>query len=241
MAGFALTVAGPSYHLWFNFLDQLPILVWNARRRQQKLRIKEAAYLLRTHNIYVGEFMVSPRLYLLVERHLCWQGMPLLQYPDVPKMSPNMEKLAKVAADQLVFSPIYTLIFFMTIGTLNALAGVNDQDERDGDGEPGRGPSSPATSTTSANSASSSAPGTGVTASSSASVSSGAGAAIAALRSTAAVNARDTSLAAPLQTNFSTRLKDALAGAWVHTKNVFLSTYIIDCLVWPPGQVRGVV
>jgi hypothetical protein len=99
---FGTFLSGPLYHYWFAYLDVLPIRMLQLRNATQKWEILRAYNTLKQFNIPVGE-------------------------PILPKVKPfhkRTVKAAKILADQLIFSSLYTGFFFIVIGTLNGIAGV---------------------------------------------------------------------------------------------------------------------
>lgn len=99
---FGTFLSGPLYHYWFAYLDVLPMRMLQMRKSKQKWEILRAYKVLKEHNIPVGE--------------------PI--YPGVKPFHKYTVKTAKILADQLIFSSLYTGFFFLVIGTLNGIAGV---------------------------------------------------------------------------------------------------------------------
>eukprot|EP00026_Physarum_polycephalum_P010458 Phypoly_transcript_10622.p1 GENE.Phypoly_transcript_10622~~Phypoly_transcript_10622.p1 ORF type:complete len:306 (+),score=58.29 Phypoly_transcript_10622:35-919(+) len=99
---FGTFMSGPLYHYWFAYLDVLPLRMLQMRKNKQKWEILRAYNTLKQFNIPVGE-------------------------PILPKVKPFHKytvKAAKILADQLIFSSLYTGFFFIAIGTMNGIAGV---------------------------------------------------------------------------------------------------------------------
>ena len=46
-------IGGPSYHYWFNYLNELPALLWKLKQTQQRGKILRAYAYLKTHGIEV--------------------------------------------------------------------------------------------------------------------------------------------------------------------------------------------
>lgn len=105
MTLFGTVVSGPMYHYWFAYLDQLPLRMLQMRKNRQKWEILRAYRVLKEHNIPVGE--------------------PILT--GIKPFHKYTVKAAKILADQLIFSSIYTGVFFIGIGTMNGIAGVTKQ------------------------------------------------------------------------------------------------------------------
>lgn len=95
-------VAGPVYHYWFNYLNELPQVLWRLKQSQQRGKILRAYAYLRSHNIEVK--------------------LDTSKLPVTAPLSKWKSKAAKIAADQLIFSSLYTLSFFMGIGLLSGAA-----------------------------------------------------------------------------------------------------------------------
>lgn len=90
-------VAGPLYHVWFARLDKLPIMMFQLRQHRARSDIMRAWRTLQRHGIKV---------------ELSMDKLPLAR-----PFSKAMERGAKIVADQLVFSSLYTVVFFTCIGT----------------------------------------------------------------------------------------------------------------------------
>lgn len=87
-------LAGPMYHVWFNQLDLLPAAMFKLRQMRQRNEVLKAYALLRRHGVEVD---------LKVDK-----------LPNAKPFSKWTERGIKIAADQLVFSTIYTLVFFVS-------------------------------------------------------------------------------------------------------------------------------
>lgn len=96
---YGTVIAGPLYHVWFSALDTLPSALWRLRQNRNRLQILRAYATLKRAGI---EVKLNPE-------HI----------PDPSRTSKYLEKAAKIAADQLVFSSAYTLLFFLAIGMAN--------------------------------------------------------------------------------------------------------------------------
>lgn len=91
-------IAGPMYHYWFSKLDLLPAAMFQLRQTRQRAELLKAYALLRRHDVEVN-----------------------LKLDRLPKAKPFpkwAEKGMKIAADQLVFSSLYTLVFFIAVGMM---------------------------------------------------------------------------------------------------------------------------
>jgi hypothetical protein len=106
-------IAGPIYHVWFDRLDRLPAALYRLRQHRNRSEILRAIATLRRHGMDVT--------------------LPLAQAETLPAVKPfskYTEKISKVLADQLVFSPLYTVIFFMCIGMMRGGVDKYQADER---------------------------------------------------------------------------------------------------------------
>lgn len=95
---FGIGLGGPAFHYWFNYLNELPALLWNMKQIRHRDKILRAYAYLKAHGITVH-----------------------LDKANLPKAAPLDKwktKLAKILADQGIFAPIYNLVFFSTIGML---------------------------------------------------------------------------------------------------------------------------
>ncbi|RYH17874.1 Mpv17/PMP22 family protein [archaeon] len=95
---FGTFVGGPSYHYWFNYLNELPAMLWRMKQSRHRGKILRAFAYLKAHNIEVK--------------------LDLSKLPKTEPLSKWQSKAAKILADQLIFSSTYTFVFFMAIGAL---------------------------------------------------------------------------------------------------------------------------
>ncbi len=96
---FGTVVGGPAYHYWFNYLNELPAALWRLKQTRQRGQILRSYAFLKSHGIEVK--------------------LDMAKLPKAAPLGKWKGKAAKIAADQLIFAPIYTLVFFMSIGVLN--------------------------------------------------------------------------------------------------------------------------
>jgi len=109
MVTFGTFFSGPLYHYWFAYLDTIPIRMFELRKQRQRWQILRAYNVLRTHNLPVGELVL----------------------PDTKPFHKYTIKASKILMDQLVFSSLYLLAFFMGIGIMNDIAGVGNKDKKE--------------------------------------------------------------------------------------------------------------
>ena len=94
---YGLFVAGPIYHLWFSRLDRLPLLMMKSRRFQQMVRFRRLQRSARALGV----------------------ALPAGAKPKKPaELSKFTKVTSKVLADQIIFSPLYLLVFFYTTGVM---------------------------------------------------------------------------------------------------------------------------
>ena len=96
---YGTAIGGPAYHYWFNYLNELPALLWRMKQTRQRNRIIRSYAFLKSHGIEVK--------------------LDMTKLPKALPLSKWKGKAAKIAADQLIFSSLYTLVFFMGIGVMN--------------------------------------------------------------------------------------------------------------------------
>jgi hypothetical protein len=99
---FGTVFSGPVYHYWFNYLNELPAVLWQIKQMKHRGKILRAYALLKSHGIEVK--------------------LDLSKLPNAAPLDKWKGKAAKIAADQLIFSSLYTLIFFLTIGMMEGAA-----------------------------------------------------------------------------------------------------------------------
>lgn len=95
---FGTIISGPSYHYWFNYLNELPALMWRYKQTKHRGKILRAYAYLKSHGI---EVKLDPS-----------------KLPNAAPLDKWKGKAAKIAADQLIFSSVYTLVFFLSIGIM---------------------------------------------------------------------------------------------------------------------------
>ncbi len=218
---FGTIVGGPAYHYWFNYLNELPAVLWRLKQTRQRGNILRSYAFLKSHGIEVN--------------------LDMAKLPKAAPLGKWKGKAAKIAADQLIFAPIYLLTFFMGIGILNGaserLATIYARDK-----STGAPPASIAATET---------PRTGPKSSEHLLDD-----LLTQLKEHIAENEEFSSNAEleneqyKLINQIFTKVKrtqelrerqltwnDIVLNSWNHTKGVFLSTYQADCIVWPPLQL----
>jgi hypothetical protein len=95
---FGTFVSGPAMHYWFNYLNELPAALWQLKQMRHRGNILRAYAYLKSHGVEVK--------------------LDLSKLPNAVPLDKWKGKAAKIAADQLIFSPIYTFIFFAAIGMM---------------------------------------------------------------------------------------------------------------------------
>eukprot|EP00596_Hydrurales_sp_CCMP1899_P000946 CAMPEP_0119037504 /NCGR_PEP_ID=MMETSP1177-20130426/5895_1 /TAXON_ID=2985 /ORGANISM="Ochromonas sp, Strain CCMP1899" /LENGTH=312 /DNA_ID=CAMNT_0006998867 /DNA_START=501 /DNA_END=1439 /DNA_ORIENTATION=- len=93
---FGTFLGGPAYHYWFNYLDELPAMAYRLKALRERGKILESYAFLKSKGIEVH--------------------MDISKLPNVAKLDKWKGKAIKIAADQLIFSTIYTFVFFMSVG-----------------------------------------------------------------------------------------------------------------------------
>jgi len=109
MFTFGTFISGPLYHYWFAYLDTIPIKMLQLRTQRQRWKILRAYNVLKAHNIPVVEV----------------DALPETMAKPFPKW---IIKGSKILMDQVVFSSVYVLLFFMGIGMMNEVVGVDKHD-----------------------------------------------------------------------------------------------------------------
>jgi hypothetical protein len=95
---FGTIISGPAMHYWFNYLNELPALMWQYKQIHHRGKILRAYAYLKSHGIEAN--------------------LDLAKLPHAKALTKWKGKAGKIAADQLIFSPIYTLLFFLIIGMM---------------------------------------------------------------------------------------------------------------------------
>ena len=199
---FGIFIAGPSYHYWFNYLNELPAALWSLKQSNQRWRILRAYAILKSHGIDVK--------------------LDMEKIPKAAKIGKWTSKFVKIAVDQLVFSSLYTLIFFVSIGGMSGALEKIEADykynrllrESSEDTDVLDDSSESYTTTTTATT------DTGDNSTTTAPSSTGDATVIDSLPPPAAIS-----------------WEDVYNKTWLHTKDVYLETYLTDCIVWPPIQL----
>eukprot|EP01035_Chromulina_nebulosa_P026417 gene26416-34579_t len=99
---YGTVIAGTAYHYWFNYLNELPALLWKLKQSRQRGNILRAYAYLKSHGIEVK--------------------LDLQKLPKSLPLGKWESKGAKILADQLIFSSLYTLVFFIGVGMLTGAA-----------------------------------------------------------------------------------------------------------------------
>ena len=204
---FGIFIAGPSYHYWFNYLNELPAALWSLKQSNQRWRILRAYAILKSHGIDVK--------------------LDMEKIPKAAKIGKWTSKFVKIAVDQLVFSSLYTLIFFVSIG---GMSGALEKIEADYKYNKLIRESSEDTDVLDNSSETYTATTDSTVDDSSTTLQSE--------RYTTTNNTptNDTVIdSLPSQSVIS--WEDVYNKAWSHTKDVYIETYLTDCIVWPPIQL----
>jgi hypothetical protein len=91
-------IAGPLYSVWFGRLDQLPAAMYRLRQHRQRSEILRSYTVLRRYGVDVQ--------------------LDTAKLPVARPFHRYTEKAMKIAADQLIFSSLYAVVFFMSIGIM---------------------------------------------------------------------------------------------------------------------------
>lgn len=101
-------ISGPMYHYWFNNLDKIPVLALHiCRRPLYALKYKKA----------LTSFNVLNKNNILDKAGLSFENF--IPNANYLKFGKKTEKVLQILADQLVFSSIYTGVFFIASGMTN--------------------------------------------------------------------------------------------------------------------------
>ena len=198
---FGIFIAGPSYHYWFNYLNELPAALWSLKQSNQRWRILRAYAILKSHGIDVK--------------------LDMEKMPKAAKIGKWTSKFVKIAVDQLVFSSLYTLIFFVSIGGMSGALAKIEQDYKynkliressvDTDVLDNSTETYTTTTDTTTDSINTSTNNTTPT--------------------------TDTGTDSLPLSPAAMSWEDVYNKAWSHTKDVYIETYLTDCIVWPPIQL----
>jgi len=99
---FGTVIGGPAFHYWYNYLNEVPAIMLQLKRSRQRGKILRAYAYLKSFGIEV-----------------------ILDKAKLPKTAPLnkwQNKLVKLVADQFIFASAYLLVFFMGVGTMNKTA-----------------------------------------------------------------------------------------------------------------------
>jgi hypothetical protein len=198
---FGTAVGGPAYAAWFGWLDTLPVKLYELRQSRQRADILRAYNLLKRNGIEV-QLNVS-------------------KLPNATPLGKWTTKAAKIACDQLIFSSVYTGIFFLSMGMLRGGLDKSRTDAKmrnllEWEAEvklAARGAGA----------------GAGAAAAPAAAAAAGSAEALELEHSLALLKERQ----AARQKSWRTVWEDTVA----HTRDVYVTTYIVDCVVWPPLQL----
>ncbi len=107
---YGTVIAGPLYSVWFGRLDQLPAAMYRLRQHRQRSEILRAYTVLRRYGIDVQ--------------------LDTAKLPVARPFHRYTEKAMKIAADQLIFSSLYAVIFFVSIGMMRGGVEKLKQEEK---------------------------------------------------------------------------------------------------------------
>lgn len=208
---FGTFVGGPLYHYWFGYLDTIPGIMLRLRQSRQRREILSAYALLKRHGIEVN---LKPDA-----------------LPSARPFSKWAEKAVKIAMDQLVFSSCYTLLFFVLVGMMNGAVDMFLAHNRSRDLEEeghalivGRYSKPERALERDLRTLRESLHARGVTVD-------------------ADGAAPHESIDRVLELLRAEQARTTLtwgqvwAQTWAHTREVYMTTYITDCVVWPPLQL----
>jgi hypothetical protein len=108
---YGTVIAGPLYHVWFDRLDRLPAAMYRLRQHRHRAELLRAYATLRRHGVDVA--------------------LPLPE--ALPRAKPFhawTEKAMKIAADQFIFSSLYTVVYYMSIGLMMGAVEVRRAEDR---------------------------------------------------------------------------------------------------------------
>lgn len=196
-------IAGPLYHAWFSRLDTLPVIMFKLKNHRKRAEIMRAYALLQRNGIKVE--------------------LTLDKLPAAKPFHPLIEKGAKIAADQLIFSSLYTVLFFMCIGTATGGVEKLKADARRHSMEEAHQV---------------------IRSKYSKKADLALERQLLGLKQRVGGEARedvDRVLALLKEEEEAAAMESIswgriVANSWQHTKDQFLETYILDCIVWPPLQ-----
>jgi len=219
---FGTVIGGPAYSFWFGWLDTLPLKLYQLRQMRQRAEILRAYNLLKRHGIEVN---------LVVDK-----------LPNAQPLGKWTQKAFKIAFDQLIFSSAYTLVFFMGVGAMKGgaekwQADLKMRDLLEWEAEIVGVKRAAAVAAAAAASSSSSA-----TAAAASPMMAWFAPPPPPPRAAAPPTEQEElerALALLKEKQLQRQLSwgDIWQRAWAHTKDVYLETYIIDCVVWPPLQL----
>ncbi len=95
---FGTVISGPAFHYWFNKLNELPLHLWKLKNVRHRGKILQSYGYLRAHGIEVK--------------------LDLTKLPKAKELGKWTTKFSKIAADQLLFSSLYDVVLFMSLGIL---------------------------------------------------------------------------------------------------------------------------
>ncbi len=120
---FGLAFGGPVYYAWFSKIDKMPFLIekivkWNEQRILTHHFKNQLVHSIKNNNIES-----------LSMRNFRVQHKNIFDNIEKPLIRSKTVLVAKIYADQFIFSVIYPIFFMLTSGTMLHIA--NNMDEKD--------------------------------------------------------------------------------------------------------------
>jgi hypothetical protein len=97
-AMFGTIVGGPAFHYWYDYLSEIPGLLWQLKKSRQRGKILRSYAFLKSHGIEVK--------------------LDVAKLPKTAPLGKWQNKIVKLFADQVIFASAYLLVFFMGVGTM---------------------------------------------------------------------------------------------------------------------------
>lgn len=111
-ATFGLLMGGPTYHMWFNKIEKMPLLV------ESIVRWNQQRYLVRNFKNQLYDHLKTGNIESMSMKNFRVQFKETFDTIEKPIIRSKTVLCAKILADQFIFSSLYPIFFMVTTGVM---------------------------------------------------------------------------------------------------------------------------